>query len=109
MLQTVDFNITAPSAYRFLERFTKLDRSDALVFNLARYLIELTVIDLKMYRFTPSLIAASGLYAAKKILRRPNAWSIFMGEHTYQNDKSIRECAKELCTHLEHAHEKRDF
>jgi G2/mitotic-specific cyclin-B, other len=78
LLQTLDFNITAPSPYRFLERFAKLDRSDALIFNFARYLIELTLVDNKMYKHPPSLITASAIYTAKKILRRSNAWTPFM-------------------------------
>lgn len=45
LLITLDFNITAPSSYRFLERFTKISQADALIFNYARYLIELTLLD----------------------------------------------------------------
>jgi len=71
MLQTLDFNITAPSCYRFLERFSKLEKSDAVVFNYARYLSELTLIEIKMHKWVPSLIAASSIYVAKKVLKRP--------------------------------------
>jgi hypothetical protein len=80
ILQTLDFNITVPSSYRFLERFSKLTKADGVIFNYSRYLIELTLIDHKMYRWSPSLIAASSVYVAKKVLKRSNAWSIFMTE-----------------------------
>lgn len=77
-MQTLDFNITVPSSYRFLERFVKISSSDDLIFTYSRYLIELTLVEIKMQKYAPSLIAASALYVSKKILKRPNAWSSFM-------------------------------
>jgi hypothetical protein len=75
MLQTLDFNITVPSVYRFLERFIKLSGSDDLIFNYARYIAELTLLDVHMYRWKPSEIAASAIFLARKILQRTPAWS----------------------------------
>jgi cyclin B len=54
ILQTLDFNITAPSPYRFLERFIKLSGSDDLIMNFSRYMIELTLIETSMYKWKPS-------------------------------------------------------
>jgi len=70
ILAVLDFNITAPSAYRFLERFTKVVSGDALLFNLSRYLIELPLIEYRMLRYSPSNIAASAVFLALKILQR---------------------------------------
>ena len=64
ILMTLDFNVTSPSAYRFLERFTKVVNGDALLFNLSRYLIELPLIEYRMLKYTPSNIAASAVYLA---------------------------------------------
>lgn len=75
---TLDFDVTAPSVYRFIERFTKLDHSDSSVQSLCRYLSEMTLLDLKMYAYDPSLIASSSIYLAKKIFKQPHAWSKFM-------------------------------
>lgn len=62
ILMTLEFNITAPSSYRFLERFLKIVNGDILLFNLARYLIELPLIEYRMLKYTPSNIAASAVY-----------------------------------------------
>lgn len=80
ILQTLDFNITISSSYRFLERFSKLAKCDGLLFNYARYLIELSLIELKMYKWSPSLIAAASIYTAKKVMKRSNAWCMYMTE-----------------------------
>lgn len=45
MLSTLEFNITTPSAYCFLERFAKVANASPRLWNLARYLIELPLIE----------------------------------------------------------------
>lgn len=51
ILTTLDYNITTPSSYRFLERFTKIINADTPLFNLARYLIELPLIEYRMLKY----------------------------------------------------------
>lgn len=68
ILATLDFNITTPSSFRFLERFAKINNADASLFNLARYLIELPLIEYRMLKYTPSNLASSALYLAQKIM-----------------------------------------
>jgi cyclin B len=63
-LTTLDFNITTPSPYRFLERFTKVINADTPLFNLARYLIELPLIEYRMLKYSPSLLSAAALFVA---------------------------------------------
>lgn len=45
LLSTLHFDVTFPSAYRFLERFNKVAKGCPKVWNLARYLIELPLIE----------------------------------------------------------------
>jgi len=68
MLTSLEFNVTSPSSYRFLERFTKIINADMPMFNLARYLIELPLIEYRMLKYTPSNLAASALFLAQKIM-----------------------------------------
>jgi hypothetical protein len=51
MLQALDFDIQITSAYRFLERYAKIMKADGVIFNLARYLIELSLVSYRMTRF----------------------------------------------------------
>ena len=68
MLATLDFNICAPSSFRFLERYAKIANANSKQFSLARYLIELPLIEYRMLKHSPSNQAASALYLAMKIL-----------------------------------------
>lgn len=45
ILTSLQFSITTPSAFRFLERFSKVAQCGDTEFNLARYLIELPLIE----------------------------------------------------------------
>jgi G2/mitotic-specific cyclin-B, other len=75
ILRQLDFQITFPTILRFVERFHALSQSNPEVLTLACYLCELTLIEVKMNKWTPSRIASSALYLAKKMLRTHQPWS----------------------------------
>ena len=55
LLKAVDFEIVQTSAYRFLERYSKIAKSDSVNFFVAQYLLELALLDSKMNQYAPSL------------------------------------------------------
>jgi hypothetical protein len=54
ILSILDFQIVFTSAYRFLERFSKLVGSGKIYFDLAQYVTELALVDYKMLKYAPS-------------------------------------------------------
>lgn len=52
ILVELDFDMQLTSAYRFLERFSKLARLDSVTFFLAQYMLELGLLDSKMHQFS---------------------------------------------------------
>jgi len=72
ILDAVNFELTIPTAQQFHSRFMQLsDVEDDFVANVfSCYLLELTLVDFKMLRFRPSLLASASIYLAKKMLRR---------------------------------------
>ena len=67
MLKSLSFNISVPTPYRFLERFAKIAKCTSQQFNLARYLIELPLIEQRMLKYCPSQLAASALLLSRNI------------------------------------------
>jgi cyclin B len=55
ILFALDFDLSLCTAYRFLERFSKLGRIDNVSFFLAQYMLELGLLDSKMSQFSQSL------------------------------------------------------
>lgn len=78
VLRTLEFNVTTPSAYRFLERYAKLIGADSRTFNLAWYLIELPLIEYKMLKYKPSVISSAALFLANKVLKNNIRWNSAM-------------------------------
>lgn len=90
MLQTLDFDIQITSSFRFLERFAKVAKIDPLIFNLSRYLLELSLVNYKMLKYNQSNLASSALYLSLKMTKHPQPWSEAMVQHTHYKEQSIR-------------------
>jgi cyclin B len=96
MLQTLDFDIQITSSFRFLERYSKVAKTDMVIFNLSRYLIELAIVNYKMLKYTNSNIASSALYLSLKMTKNQQPWSESLTKHTHYKESQIRQCAKDL-------------
>jgi len=70
LLSLVQFNLVTNSPFRFLERYGRLAGLDERGFNLAKYLLELSLVEYKMLKFIPSVMACSTIYLVNKILKR---------------------------------------
>ena len=78
MLHTLQFNITSPSAYRFLERYRNLcgpASNEDRIFFFAQYLQEIALLDASLLQYKPSEIAAAALILSTKCLKKVNAWA----------------------------------
>jgi cyclin B len=103
MLNALEFHLTVPSPVAFLERFAKLNKCDQVHLDLARYVMELSLLDLKMLRYCPSHLAASAIFLSNKLLRRHPSWPAHLIKHTRYTDGLIKSCAKEICALVEEA------
>ncbi|CAG9330947.1 unnamed protein product [Blepharisma stoltei] len=100
ILRVLDFRITLPSPFRFVEIYSQdFDLSSQNV-HLIRYLIELSFIEYKMIRYQPSLLAASAIYLSRKILQR--GMELSFDTSPYKED-SLKLCAKDMCILLQGA------
>jgi G2/mitotic-specific cyclin-B, other len=98
ILQTLEFNITMPSSWRFLQHYSKLiGYEKGIEFYLSEYLIELGLLNCKMLKYTPSMMACGALYLTMKITKKPVAWPTCI-KYT---ENEIRQCAKDLCNELQ--------
>jgi len=70
--------------------------------DLAHYLLELTLVDLKMLKYTPSHLCAASILLSNKLLRRPS-WTPAAVRQTEMTEPMLKECAKEMCILLESA------
>ncbi|CAA7267137.1 unnamed protein product [Cyclocybe aegerita] len=69
MLQTLDFRISHYcSPYSWMRKISKADDYDIQTRTLSKFLTEVTLLDHRFLRVKPSLIAAVGMYCARRML-----------------------------------------
>ena len=98
ILQTLNFQITSPSAYCFLQRFRRLTPSvnDDEVFFYAQYILEICLLEAAFLKFKPSKIAASCLILSCKQLKKIDAWNKDMEKFTTYSESDLKEVIKEV-------------
>ena len=64
--------------------------------NLSRYLIELSIVNYKMLKYTNSNLAASALYLSLKMTKNQVPWSEALTKHAQYKESQVRQCAKDL-------------
>jgi G2/mitotic-specific cyclin-B, other len=102
IISALNFNLTFTSAFRFLERYAKVAGFDEKSFNLARYCLELGLIEYKMLKYIPSNLACSAIYLVNKINKK-EGWGDLMVKHAKYSEQQIRPCAKDLCLLLQNS------
>lgn len=98
MLLTLQFEVTQPSAYRFLERYRRLSTvvNDDKVFFLAQYLQEIALLDASLLQYNPSEIAAAALILSARCLKKANAWNREMEAATDYSEAHLAPIVEEV-------------
>mmetsp|Transcript_6234 Transcript_6234/g.13638 ORF Transcript_6234/g.13638 Transcript_6234/m.13638 type:complete len:439 (-) Transcript_6234:738-2054(-) len=105
MLNTLRFNLTLPTSYNFLARYLKaanmhLDKQVAM---LSSYLIELSLVDSAMLKYSYSIISAASAYVAMRALGKSDAYPKTLARHSGYSLEAILPCAAVLVQMMEAA------
>jgi hypothetical protein len=108
MMRALNFNFTVPSSLRFTGRFVEVvGRSVDLQFgNMVNYVAELRLQEAHMIKHPPSLVAASAVYVALKLMPGRHdghdscCWSPTMQRYTRYSEAALQACSQELYTLL---------
>jgi len=69
ILQTLDFKVSQYcSPYSWMRKISKADNYDIQTRTLSKFLTEVTLLDHRFLRVKPSLVAAVGMYTARRML-----------------------------------------
>ncbi|KAL6220792.1 hypothetical protein ACLB2K_008547 [Fragaria x ananassa] len=93
ILNTLQFNMSVPTPYVFLKRFLKAAQSDKKLELLSFFLIELSLVEYEMLKFSPSMLAASAVYTAQCTLYGFKQWSRTCEWHTNYSEDQLLECS----------------
>ena len=68
LLNTLTFNFSRPLPLHFLRRNSKAGDVDVLQHTVAKYLVEISLVEYELAHFPPSLVAAAALFLSLRIL-----------------------------------------
>lgn len=72
ILQILNWNLSYPSPVHFLRRISKADDYNVPVRTLAKYLLEISLLEWRLTAIAPSLLAASAMWLARLVLGYEN-------------------------------------
>lgn len=70
VLRKLDFNLSYPNPMNFLRRISKADEYDVETRTLAKYLLEISLVDWRLLAHPPSALAAAAFWLARRMLDR---------------------------------------
>lgn len=70
ILQTLNYDLSYPNPMNFLRRISKADNYDIQTRTVAKYLLEISVVDHRFMSYRPSHVSAAAMYLARLILDR---------------------------------------
>jgi len=70
ILATLNYDLSFPNPMHFMRRISKADNYDIQTRTLAKYLLEITLLDHRFLAFRPSVNAAASMYLARVILEK---------------------------------------
>ena len=99
MLTTLNFDITFPSQYRFLELYKQVLNLSDIMFNYSYYLLDLCLISYKMIKYKFSELAATAVLISIKIFK--GVLDNF--EKTGYKENQLTNCCKDMCNILQNS------
>ncbi|TMW45393.1 hypothetical protein DOY81_009529 [Sarcophaga bullata] len=74
-LKTIDFDLGMPLSYRFLRRYARCAKTQMPTLTLARYILELSLMDYECILLSDSKIACAALFMALRLHGEAKPWS----------------------------------
>jgi len=99
ILNAINFNLSCPTPFHFLHRYAKLCaiESDKKTVHLVNYLLELTLPEYSMLKYSPSNIVASAIYLALRMSKHcSNIWTQKIESALQYSERTMKPCVKEM-------------
>jgi len=101
MLATLGFQITVPTAAHFFEVLQKANGCNAVHRELAQYLLELSLLELRMLQYRPSQLVSAALMLSNELLKRKTLWPSVMVKESHHDEQSLQRCVDDFRQLLE--------
>ncbi|KAJ2358106.1 G2/mitotic-specific cyclin [Coemansia sp. RSA 2618] len=99
MLRVLDFDMSFPSPLTFLRRVSKAEQYNMQTRTVAKYLMEICLVDHRLLSYTPSHIAAAGICLARRMLKA-GSWDSNLRHYSGYSEADLQPCMTLMLDHL---------
>ena len=95
MLNTLVFELAVPTTFWFASRYVLASETNEEVQHLTMFLLELSLLDLKMLKWLPSVTAAAALYLARRMMGLAT-WGPEQQRATCYGEAFLKACVQDV-------------
>lgn len=96
MLTSLRFQLVSVTAFHFADRLQRINRCTSEHRSLSQYLVELSLVDIRMIRYPPSHLVAAALLLSNELVGRLPLWPVALAQQARHTEQQLRGCAEEL-------------
>ncbi|CAE6455160.1 unnamed protein product [Rhizoctonia solani] len=99
ILRTLGWDLSYPNPMSWLRRASKADAYDVQTRTMAKFLVEVSVVEEKLLKCTPSLLSAAALWLARLILDREE-WNANLEHYSGYSEEALLPCANTMLNYI---------
>merc|ERR1712168_477998 len=96
IFHTLDFNVGQPMSISFLRRYSNMGGVEARQHSMAKYLLELSLVDYDLMSMKPSIVAAGALNLSLQLLGN-NEWTDVLQHYSEYSNEDLKHVVNLLC------------
>lgn len=97
ILKTLSYSLTVVTPNVLVKYLCTLDDNIGTnIKALVDCLLEISLFECNMLKYTPSILSAAAIYFARKVLNLNPAWTLALIRHTGYEEEEIRECSRDM-------------
>ncbi|KAJ2735026.1 G2/mitotic-specific cyclin [Coemansia sp. BCRC 34962] len=99
MLTVLGFDLSYPNPMTFLRRVSKAEDYNMQTRTVAKYLMEICLIDHRLMQYTPSQISAAGIYLGRRMLES-GPWTANLRHYSGYTERELEPIVAVMLDHL---------
>jgi len=96
MLSALSFQIVVPTAAHFLPGLQKANGCNTVHCKLAQYIVELSLLDIRVLQYTPSQVVSAALLLSNELQGHSQKWPQSIAQSSRHSEDSLRPCVEVL-------------
>ncbi|QRV94799.1 Cyclin, N-terminal domain [Ceratobasidium sp. AG-Ba] len=99
VLRTLNWELSYPNPMSWLRRASKADSYDVQTRTLAKFLIEISVVEHRLLKYTPSMLAAAALWLSRLMMEK-DEWDANLQHYSGYTERRLIPCANVMLNYI---------